>query len=341
MSKDLSRYQRQSLFYGIGSEGQEKICKSRVAVFGCGALGTVIANTLARAGVGFLRLIDRDFIEKTNLQRQILFDENDIRENLPKAEAAKRHIWRINSEIEVEAAVADINHTNVEKLISDVDVVMDGGDNFELRFLLNDAAVKLSKPWIYGAAVGSYGLQMTVIPGVTPCLTCVFEEPPPAGMSPTCDTAGVLSPIVNIIASYQCAEALKILSGSCERLHGDLITVDVWENSFFRSKVRRNPECRTCGRGDFTYLSGSIGIGAVSLCGRNAVQLNQRTRQKIDFREIHERLKEITGVMFNKFMMKFEVEGYEVTLFPDGRAIIKGTTDFNIAKVIYSRYIGT
>src|SRR5688572_120437 len=242
MEKKLERYSRQILFDGIGERGQERLSDARVVCIGCGALGSVIAGTLARAGVGHLTVVDRDFVEESNLQRQVLFDEDDVKYSLPKAVAAEKKLRQINSQIEVNGIVTDANYANIEDLIRDADLVMDGADNFETRFLLNDACVKLEIPWVYGACVGSYGLSMFVIPRETPCLRCVFETAPPPGMSPTCDTSGVIGPIVNIIASFQCMEAIKYLTGNKEKLNGDLLMMDVWTDRFQRLKIKGSRE---------------------------------------------------------------------------------------------------
>src|SRR3954465_13697188 len=230
MDPTLERYSRQMRFYGIGEAGQRKLLQSHVTLCGCGALGTVLANALVRAGVGHLRLVDRDFIETSNLQRQVLFDEHDVAENLPKAEAAARKLGAINSSVHVEPVVTDIDRTNILDLVADADVILDGTDNFEIRYLINDVAVKLNKPWVYGGSIGSHGQTMTILPGETPCLRCVFEAAPNPGETGTCETAGVLSPVVNIIASYQAAQAFKILTGQPETINKELVYVDVWEN---------------------------------------------------------------------------------------------------------------
>src|SRR5713101_9636749 len=275
----LDRYSRQMRFHGIGEAGQRKLLDSHVTLCGCGALGTVLANVLVRGGVGHLRLVDRDFIETNNLQRQVLFDEHDVAENIPKAEAAARKLGAINSSVHVEPVVTDIDHTNIVELVKDADLILDGTDNFEIRYLINDAAVKLGKPWIYGGCIGSHGQTMTIIPGETPCLRCVFEAAPAPGEAATCETAGVLSPIVNIIASYQAAEALKILTGQRDRVNRDLIFLDVWENvhkKFSISKLRGRNNCVCCKQNNFEWLDGAHGSQTTSLCGRNAVQVSHR-----------------------------------------------------------------
>lgn len=362
MTQDLSRYHRQTLLPGFGEEGQRKLLASKALVLGCGALGTVIANMLARAGVGHLVIVDRDFIEITNLQRQILFDEDDVRNAIPKAEAAKQKIGAINSQVKVTAVVDDVNHTNIEALAKDCDVIVDGVDNFETRFLANDAAVKLGIPYVYGGAVGTVGMSYAILPHTpkgdsawenagkaTPCLRCIFEQAPPPGMNPTCDTAGVLGPIVSMIANYESSETLKILTGNWEQISPTMLSVDLWENSFRQFKVARAydiGECKCCKQRDFEFLAGKWGSSTTTLCGRNAVQITQKLTdgRKLDFNEISERLRPHGTVNANKFMLRADIkdngEPYELTLFTDGRAIIKGTKEANTAKSIYAKYVG-
>lgn len=339
---DLSRYHRQFLYGPIGKEGQKKLLGSRVALLGCGALGSVTANTLARAGVGFLRIVDRDFIELNNLQRQVLFDEEDIRENLPKAVAAERKLRKINSEIEIEARVEDVNYTTVERHIEDVDLVLDGMDNFETRFLINEACVKLAKPWIYGGCIGTHGLTLFIIPGETPCLRCVFEASPPPELTPTCDTAGILSPIVNVIAAFEATEAIKWLSGNRKAVNRNLYEFDIWSREARSLKVNgpsQKKSCPTCGQRNFELLRGEGGSRTTTLCGRNAVQIALSTPSKISFEAMAERLKNVGDVRFNTYLLKLKVDSFEITLFRDGRAIVQGTSDPNQAKSLYSKYI--
>jgi adenylyltransferase/sulfurtransferase len=339
----LDRYSRQMKFPGIGEEGQKKLLASRVTLAGCGALGTVLANHLVRAGVGFVRIVDRDFIELHNLQRQVLFDEADIAANLPKAEAAVRKLRTVNSTVELEAVVADIDHTNVLDLVKDADLILDGTDNFEVRYLINDVAIKLGKPWVYGGCIGSHGQTMTIIPGQTPCLRCVIESSPPPGMAPTCETAGVVGPAVAIIASYQATEAFKILTGHLETINRDLIYLDVWENihkSFKIAKLKDTMDCPCCKRRQFDWLDGKMGSHTTSLCGRNAVQVTHRSATTLNFDELARQLGPMGDVSFNRFLFKFAADGYEFTVFPDGRAIIKGTNDVDKARTLYAKYIG-
>ena len=344
----LERYSRQMRVPGIGKKGQERIMKSRVTLCGVGALGTVLANTLARAGVGFLRVIDRDFVEPSNLQRQVLFDETDVANNMPKAEAAAIKLRQINSSIEIEPIVADINRTNIEDFCRDTDLILDGSDNFEVRYLINDVAIKLGKPWVYGGAVGCEGMTMNIIPGKTPCLQCVFEKSPGPGEVGTCETSGVLAPIVSIIASLQATEAIKILTGNTEALNRELYVLNIWDNSSSRVKIEklagRKGKCPCCALKKFEWLEGEQGVQTTSLCGRNAVQVTQRRSSKLDFSELSKQLTNSGTVTVNKFLLKFAVsdsgEPYEFTVFPDGRAIIKGTDDGDRARTLYAKYIG-
>lgn len=337
----LDRYSRQILFGEIGAEGQKKLAEARVAVVGCGALGAAHAETLSRAGVGMLRLIDRDFVELTNLQRQTLYSESDAEERLPKAVAAKNRIGEVNSSVEVEAVVADVNNSNVESLIEGVDLVIDGTDNFLVRYLLNDACVKHGVTWIYGAAVSSYGATMTVIPHETPCLRCVFEEMPPAGSSPTCDTAGVIQPIISSISAIQTTEALKLLIGKSDDLHRSLMQIDIWNSDWRKMRLsERDPECPACGKGVFDFLDAENGDRSVVLCGRDAIQLSPPNETAVDLAALASKLSALCEVRQNEYLLRFSAEGVEVTLFSDGRAIFRGTDDITVAKTLYARYIG-
>ncbi len=340
---DGDRYSRQILFENIGEEGQARLARSKVVIIGCGALGAVQAETLARAGVGRLILVDRDFVEESNLQRQIMFEESDALNRLPKAVAAASRIARVNSDIQVEPLVTDLNFENVEEIIAGANVVLDGTDNFETRFLINDACVKSKTPWIYGAAVGSYGLTMTIVPGSSPCLRCVLEAMPEPGSGPTCDTAGVIMPIVTTIASIQAAEALKLLTGQADWLHRSLIRIDVWNFEFNRldlSGFDARDRCPACRQGEFEYLRGSGRQVTTTLCGRNAVQIARSGGGVIDFPALADRLKQAGEVAFNDFLLRFRVDGYDITVFRDARSIIRGTTDPAVARGLYSRYIG-
>ena len=335
----LDKYSRQVLFQPIGVEGQEKLLRSKVVIAGCGALGTAQANGLVRAGVGTLRVVDRDYVEESNLQRQILFDEADASENLPKAVAAERKLKRINSDVALEGVIADIDGQNAEELFGGFHLILDGTDNFGTRYLLNDVAVKLGIPWIYGAVVASYATTLTVIPGRSPCLACVFPEPP-RGLHETCDTAGIVGPAVAWAAAVQVAEALKVLVGRFEDLHESLLAYDVWRNRFQRLKPRTDPSCRACGARDFVHLEGG-GPTYVSLCGRNSVQIHQREPRKLDLAALQTRLARFGSVKANDFLLRCLLEPYELTVFPDGRAIIKGTQDPAVARGLYAKYIGS
>ena len=334
----MKRYAKQVLFKPLGEEGQKKLSTSRVAVIGLGALGSVVANHLARAGVGFLRLVDRDFVELDNLQRQVLYDEDDVRDALPKAVAAGRRLSKINSEIRLEPRVVDVSHATVEGLIQDVDLVVDGLDNFETRFTLNDACVKHAKPWVYGGCVGSYGMVMTVRPGQGPCFACLVGDTPAPGSSPTCDTAGVLNTAVAVVASLEATEALKILIGKAEE--PALQTLDLWSNQWQRVKVPRSTSCEACGGRRFRHLEASPS-GTAVLCGRNAVQITPAKEVALDLAEADRRLSSLGKVRRNEYLLKVSIDGCELTLFPDARAIIQGTADPARARALYARYVGT
>jgi adenylyltransferase/sulfurtransferase len=333
------RYSRQILFGGIGEAGQKKLLASAVAIVGCGATGSALASLLARAGVGMLRIIDRDYVEASNLQRQTLFDESDAEQSLPKAVAAARRIASFNSQIVVEPQVSDLTPENADSLLEGVQLILDGTDNFETRYLVNDYAVQASLPWIYTAAVGSYGVTLNVLPGKTACLACMFPESP-SGMVETCETSGILNSAVNVVASIAATEALKLLVGAEDRLRRTLLSWDVWFNE--RAEISaESPRsgCRACGERDFVHLAGE-GRPHITLCGRNSVQIHERHRP-IDFGELQERLRPHGKVKHNDFVLKFWHEPYEMTLFPDGRAIIKGTTDTGVARSLYARYVGS
>lgn len=341
-SKVNERYSRQILFNEIGSKGQERLLNSHVLVVGCGALGASHAEMLARAGVGGLRIVDRDFVEFTNLQRQTLFRESDALERLPKAVAAKTRIAEINSETDVEAVIADVNYSNIESLIDGCDLVIDGTDNFLVRYLLNDACVKNGVTWIYGAAVSSYGTTMTIIPGKTPCLRCIFDEMPDAGSSPTCDTAGVIMPIIATVSATQVAEALKILVGDTASLHGSLMQFDVWANDRQRIKLGEpNPDCKTCGQRIFEFLDAETQEFSAVLCGRDAVQIAPPKPTVLDLKGLATKLGSLGEVKQNEYLVRFQADGHEITAFTDARAIIKGTDDISMARSLYSRYIGS
>ena len=343
MDQSFERYSRQILFQHIGEERQKVLMSSSAVVIGCGALGTVSSSYLTRAGIGQIRIIDRDYIEESNLQRQILFDENDISENIPKAIAAQRKLQKINTKVKIEGIVTDVNYANIEELTQGVDIIIDGTDNFETRFLINDFCVKNSVPWIYGACIGGRGVVMNIIPSDTPCLRCVFETMPQIGSFPTCDTAGVIGPIAGIIASIQVTEAVKILSEDYESINKTLIEIDVWNTKFRQidvSELKELNNCPTCKLHNYTFLEAEDGVMATFLCGKNAVQVMSRSRGNIDLRQLEQRLGSVADVSCNAFMLKFKVKDHEFTVFPDGRAIITGTADSSTAKTLYSKYLG-
>ncbi len=332
------KYSRQILFGPIGSAGQQKLLDGRVVIVGCGALGTAQANALVRAGVGTLRIVDRDYVEESNLQRQMLFDEADAADNLPKAVAAERKLRSINSSVSVEGVVADADNRNIENLTAGFDVILDGTDNFETRYLLNDAALKLGIPWIYGAVVASYATTLTILPGRTPCLACVFPSPP-QGMHDTCDTVGVIAPAAAWASAIQVTETLKILLGRETELHGALLAFDVWKNQPQQVRPRIDPRCRACQRREFVHLENPASENT-ALCGRDAVQIRQRQSRELDLNALKIRLAQFGAVKGNEYLLRCLVEDFEMTVFPDGRAIVKGTGDPAVARALYAKYIG-
>lgn len=338
----FARYSRQVLYANFGEKGQRALSLSRVLLVGCGALGTIIAETMVRAGVGFLRIVDRDFVELNNLQRQTLFDEHDVAECATKAEAALRKLQRINSGAELEAVVADYNYTNAQRLSQDADLILDGTDNFEARFLMNDVAVKLGVPWVYGAVIGAEGVVMPILPGETPCLRCVWEEMPPPGTTATCDTAGVLGPVVHMVAGLQALEAMKILGGKRDAITRKMISIDAWGGRFRTLNMQPafdRGQCPCCKGGQYEFLSGERSSNTISLCGRDAVQVLPPPGAKINLATLADRLRSHRATMKGR-LLRFTADACEVTLFPDGRAIIKGTNDPAIARGVYAKYIG-
>jgi molybdopterin-synthase adenylyltransferase len=335
------RYSRQVLFSGIGQKGQSQIIASKAIIVGCGALGSVQASLLTRAGVGLLRIIDRDFVEESNLQRQILFDEEDARAAMPKAIAAQNKLRTANSLVSVEGIVEDLTASNIERLASGFDLIVDATDNFDVRFLLNDFAIKSATPWIYGACVGSYGITFPILPGETACLRCIIEDPPAPGFSPSCDTAGIIGPIASIIASFQVAEALKILSRQKHLVSRQITSFDLWSNQ--RDTVNLpapQPQCPCCGLRDFSYLNGKLGANAAVLCGRNSVQIRRNDESHFNLEDIARKLSPSCVIKNNSFLLRAAIDSYELTVFPDGRAIISGTDNLALAKSLYARYIG-
>ncbi|MFI5184235.1 MAG: ThiF family adenylyltransferase [Vicinamibacteria bacterium] len=338
----MSRYSRQELFAGIGVEGQGRIRGSRVVVVGCGALGSVLAETMVRAGVGALTAVDRDFVEESNLQRQALFDEEDVARGLPKAVAAEAKLRRINSDVMVRGVVADLSVENVDEILKGADLVLDGTDNFETRFLVNDVCVRGGIPWIYGACVGSYGLALSIRPGISPCLRCVLEEMPPPGSGPTCDTAGVVAPIVHVIAGIQSGEALKILAGRAPDLLPGIVTVDLWQGAFEVMDLRRRaPSCPACTEGRFESLTPVSPTGAAFLCGRDAVQVRPPQGSRIDLPALAGRLAAVGEVSANEYLVRFSSREANLVVFGDGRAIVKGVRDPAEARTLYAKYVGS
>lgn len=353
---DLARYQRQTIFPPLGEDGQQKLLDARVVLVGCGATGTALANLLARAGVGHLRIIDRDFIELNNLQRQTLFDEADIAANLPKAEAAARKLRTVNSQIEIEGIVADVNPGNVLNLLQDATVVLDGTDNFSTRYLLNDACIQLAKPWIYTGVIASYGMTTTLIPDgaaeklptfndelrqTTGCLRCILGEMPAPGTTATCDTAGVIGPAVAMITAIPPTEAIKLIIGRGE-LNTGLLHIDLWTHEYERFPAApRKPDCVACGQHNFEFLNAKAGASTANLCGRNAVQVAILGQQKLDLAALAKQLTNVASQQkHNQYMLKATIDQYDFTIFPDNRAIIKGTEDPDLAKSLYARYVG-
>ena len=339
---DFTRYVRQMRYPPFGEEGQEKLAASRVLICGCGALGSVLADTLVRAGVGHVRIVDRDFLETSNLQRQVLFDEDDVARQLPKAIAAAEKLRRINSEIEIEPIVADVDYTNLAELADGAGMIVDGTDNFQTRFLLNDYSVKHDVPWVYGGCLGAEGQTMTILPGETACLRCLMQDCPPPGTTPTCDTAGILAPIVSVIASIEAMEAIKILSGNQDAVSRQLAVLDMWGNHLRHidlSALREQVDCPACDRNEFPWLDGREGSHTAVLCGRNAVQLTH-IGQAVNLNDLAERLEQVGGVTRNPFLLRLNVDEYEITVFPDGRAIVGGTDDIPTARTIYAKYVG-
>jgi molybdopterin/thiamine biosynthesis adenylyltransferase len=337
----FERYIRQTIFPGVGKAGQEKLLSAKAVVIGCGALGSSIANLLARAGVGRLVIIDRDFIELNNLQRQVLFDEDDIAQNIPKAVAAANKLRRANSQIHIDPVVADVSSENIEVFIKGATVVLDGTDNFETRYLINDACVKHGINWVYGGGIASTGMTLTIRPGVSACLRCLYRKPPRPGSLATCDTAGVVSPIIQVVSAWQVAEAMKLITGQ-GTINDGLMTFDVWENQFDQFKLNRLPDCPTCVLREFEYLDATAGTVTTALCGRNAVQVSVHGASKISLTELGQRLAaSATHINTNEYILRFTVEPYEISVFPDARAIIKGTDDEIIARTMYARYIGS
>lgn len=333
------RYSRQIIFPRIGPEGQKHLSAGSVIILGAGALGTVTANNLTRAGIGRIKIVDRDLVELNNLQRQILYDEADVRKRLPKAIAAVEKLKKINSSIKLEAEVLDIQPHNIERLIDGFDLVLDALDNMETRFLVNDACVKKNIPWIYAAVLGSFGMTMNIMPGKTACLTCMIKELPAPGTMPTCDTAGIVNTIPSIIASIQNTEAIKMLIGSGE-ISTQLTYIDIWDQSYNRVIQKRKPNCPTCGKKKFEFLKGEKVSHTLTLCGRHAVQISPATETQLSLSNLKQKLEPLGDVFDNGYLLSFKVTDYELVIFPTGRVIVKGTSDEATARSLYAKYIG-
>ncbi|BCJ85865.1 ThiF family adenylyltransferase [Effusibacillus dendaii] len=339
---DRIRYSRQILFAPIGEPGQQKLLDSKVAIVGMGALGTVLANHMVRAGVGYVRIIDRDFVEASNLQRQMLYDEQDAKLGLPKAAAAADKLRLINSGVTVEPVIADLNWQNAEQLLADVDLVLDGTDNFQVRFLINDVCVKHHIPWVYGGGVSAHGMTVTILPEETPCLRCLFESAPAPGTTQTCDTAGVIGPLIHIVASFQAVEAMKILVGDTESLRPSMLNLSIWDHYLTEINVAnaRRADCPCCGKKQFEYLEPRSGTETTSLCGRDTIQIVPAERLALNLDLLENRLTPLGKVERNKFLLRFEPGEQRMVIFPDGRVLVQGTDDPALAKTLYAKYIG-
>jgi molybdopterin/thiamine biosynthesis adenylyltransferase len=343
MSEPINRYRRQLRFAPFGEAGQRELCQSRVLIVGCGALGCVSADLLVRAGVGFVRLVDRDFVERDNLHRQVLFTESDAAEQLPKSVAGANRLKAVNSQVTIEPVVADVNANNLRGLAADVEVIVDGTDNFETRYLINDFAVENSLPWVFAGCVGAEGQTMAIVPGQTPCLSCFLPEPPPAASMPTCESAGVLAPIVSVVAAYQAMEAIKLLSGNAAAVNPQLTVFDMWNNHVrsINMQQSRRSDCPTCGQRHFPWLTGERGSAVTKLCGRNSVQISPAAGDRVDLAVLADKLGLVGSVTKNPFLVRVEVDEFLITVFPDGRAIVGGTEDEATARTVLAKYVGS
>ncbi|MBI2301015.1 MAG: ThiF family adenylyltransferase [Armatimonadetes bacterium] len=337
---EIPRYARQTILPEVGREGQARLAEATVAVMGCGALGSVAATILARSGVGHLRLIDRDVVELHNLQRQVLYNEDDAARGVPKAAAAAERLQAVNGSIEVLPFVADVDHRNIEDLLVGCDVVVDAVDNFESRYLLNDAAVKHGIPWVYGGVIGVGGVSMPILPGDGPCFRCLFPSDPGPGAVETCDTAGILSTIVHIVSAFQATEALKLAMGRRDEVRRELLEIDAWSGESVLLRIHRREDCPVCVGRRFEHLEGERGSSATHMCGRDAVQIRPKTPAKLDLPDLAERLKAVGSVNCHPMLVRLEVEGYQLSIFADGRAIVHGAGDETVARAIYARYVG-
>jgi molybdopterin-synthase adenylyltransferase len=343
VSTPLNRYRRQIRFAPFGEEGQAKLRDARVLIVGCGALGCVSADLLVRAGVGFVRIVDRDFVERDNLHRQVLFTEADAAAQLPKAVAGAARLAAVNSEVTIEPVVADVNATNISRLAGDSQVIVDGTDNFETRHLINDFAVANGLPWVFAGCVGAEGQTMAIVPGESPCLSCFLPEPPPATSMPTCETAGVLAPIVSVVAAYQAMAAIKILSGHAEAVNSQLTVFDLWNNQVRNINMRasRRSDCPTCGERQFPWLSGERGSAVTKLCGRNSVQFSPSSSEPANLPVLAEKLRTVGTVTANPYFVRLAVDAFLITVFADGRSIVGGTEDEAAARTVLAKYVGS
>jgi molybdopterin/thiamine biosynthesis adenylyltransferase len=341
--RDRERYSRQILFKPIGLVGQEKLRSSRVAIVGMGALGSVLANHMVRAGIGYLRMIDRDFVEESNLQRQMLYDESDARDHLPKAVAAASKLRKINASVTLDAVVTDLHAFNAERYLHDVDLILDGTDNFQIRYLINDVSVKHRIPWVYGGAVGARGMFTSFRPPDTPCYRCLFPHIP-GGRGETCDTVGVIGPIIHIIASYQAAEGLKLLIGATEQRNPNLEQFDLWHNEHVQidCSMGKHENCPACGMGVYSFLEQPDEYEDIytTLCGRDTVQITNAQPRSLDLQELYNRLSTIGQVERNAFLLRFHIDSYTLVIFPDGRVMVQGTQDIALARTLYAKYVG-
>ena len=342
MHIDRKRYSRQILFSPIGESGQARLARSRVAIVGLGALGTALANHMVRSGVGTVRLLDRDFVEESNLQRQMLYDEKDAREGLPKAVAAEHKLRAINSSVRLEAHVTDVTWQNAEELLTGVDLILDGTVNFDIRYLINDVSIKHRIPWIYGGVVGSRGMTFTVRPGATPCLRCIFPDAPDPGSAETCDTAGVIGPIVHMITAHQAAEALKLLVGDAESLDRRLHHYELWPFHHAALQVKENPRCVTCAQHRYDFLDPeNKEPRAVSLCGRKTIQISPAKPVRLNLERLARKLSPVGKVESTPFLLRFSVDEHRLVIFPDGRILVQGTEDPGVARSLVSKYVGS
>lgn len=339
---NLDRYSRQMAFASLGRDGQQRLTQSHVVVCGCGALGTSQANLLVRAGVGRITLIDRDFVDLSNLQRQSLFDQDDVQQHRPKSVAAAERLRKINDQIQVIPIVADVQPNNIESFVQQADIVLDGTDNFETRYLLNDACCKNQRPWIFGGCLGAMGQTMTVIPGTSACFACLTPEPPEPGAVETCETGGILGTIIQSIAAIQVNEAIKLLACGMEAASTHLTVIDLWSMAFRRVDLSRlaGQGCEVCRHGKYDWLEGRHGNQVDVLCGRNSVQIRGQSRGPIDLPGLAARLEDVGKVLVNEYLLRLTVDSYAITVFPDARAIVSGTQDPAVARSLVAKFIG-